>query len=171
MYAHHLFEKKNRTKKFQYVGINSKHNYKISIHWYKLQNALIWCRYENSSTNTVSSTLKYRPRTCLCGKKADIRVTQSEMNKGKLYYACKQGTCNFWDWCTPVNPGEQAVMNRAPIQVLNEDKAVKEMHLRVKTLEENQGYMKLLLVITIVMSFFALFVAVMKWCYVWMVVM
>ena len=84
------------------------------------------------------------------------------MNKGKLYYACKQGTCNFWDWCTPVNPGGQAVMNRAPIQVLNEDKAAKEMHLRVKTLEENQGYMKLLLVITIVMSFFALFVSVMK---------
>ena len=96
----------------------------------------------------------------MCGKKADIRVTQSEMNKGKLYYACKQGTCKFWEWCTPVNP--QAVMSRPSVERLSEDRASKDIHFRVKTIEENQGYMKLLLVISIVISLFALFVAIMK---------
>lgn len=40
--------------------------------------------------------------------KAAIKVTGSEPNKGRLYYACASPSstdkCSFWDWCNPVNP-------------------------------------------------------------------
>ncbi|CAL5354815.1 unnamed protein product [Camellia sinensis] len=45
-----------------------------------------------ASSNDGNNILKYRSKTCLCGEKAAIKVTQSERNKnkGKLYYACAE---------------------------------------------------------------------------------
>lgn len=49
--------------------------------------------------------LRYVSKKCLCGKRAAIRVTESDKpSKGKLYYACESAPrgCDFWAWCKPV---------------------------------------------------------------------
>ncbi|KAH7835252.1 hypothetical protein Vadar_011475 [Vaccinium darrowii] len=49
--------------------------------------------------------LRYISKKCLCGKRAAIRVTESDKpSKGKLYYACESAPrgCDFWAWCKPV---------------------------------------------------------------------
>ncbi|CAL5391742.1 unnamed protein product [Camellia sinensis] len=91
-----------------------------------------------ASSNNGSNILKYRRKTCLCGQKASIKVTQSERNKnkGKLYYACAEGKCKFWDWCKSVNSIDESIDTvQRPLPQGN----FKDMHTRVQVLEDNQG--------------------------------
>ncbi|CAL5344692.1 unnamed protein product [Camellia sinensis] len=111
-----------------------------------------------ASSNNGSNILKYRSKTCLCGQKVTIKVTQSERNKnkGKLYCACAERKCNFWDWCKPVNSTDESIDTvQRPLAQGN----FKDVHTRVQVLEDNQGYMKLLIII---ISHKFVFVAIMK---------
>ena len=114
-----------------------------------------------SSTNTTHSTLKYRSKSCICGQRAEIRVTQSEKNRGKLYYACAQRTCNFWEWCKPLNSTMQARACRAP-ESITEGMPSLDLQARMKFIEGNQDNMKLVIVISIIINLFVLFIAIMK---------
>ncbi|KAL7220572.1 hypothetical protein ACSBR2_013452 [Camellia fascicularis] len=115
-------------------------------------------RYSDiASSSNGSNILKYRNKTCFCGQKAAIKVTQSERNnnKGKLYYACAKRKCKFWDWCKPVNSTNESIDTvQRPLSQGN----FKDVHTRLQVHEDNQGYMKLLIII----SLFALFVAIIK---------
>ncbi|CAL5337771.1 hypothetical protein CsSME_00021061 [Camellia sinensis var. sinensis] len=119
-------------------------------------------RYSDmASSSNGSNILKYRNKTCLCGQKAAIEVTQSERNKnkGKLYYACAERKCKFWDWCKPVNSTNESIdIVQRPLPRGN----FKDVHTRLQVLESNQGYIKPLIIISLVISLFALFVAIMN---------
>ncbi|GMP44469.1 hypothetical protein CsSME_00013389 [Camellia sinensis var. sinensis] len=45
-------------------------------------------------------------KKCRCGKKATIRIVESEKpSKGRLYYVCEKaglGGCDFWAWHNPI---------------------------------------------------------------------
>ncbi|KAL7220571.1 hypothetical protein ACSBR2_013451 [Camellia fascicularis] len=117
-------------------------------------------RYSDmASSSNGSNILKYRNKTCLCGQKAVIEVTRSKRNKnkGKLYYACAERKCKFWDWCNPGNSTNESIDTvQRPLPQGN----FKDVHTRLQVLEGNQGYMKLLIIISLVISLFALFVAI-----------
>ncbi|CAL5337773.1 unnamed protein product [Camellia sinensis] len=119
-------------------------------------------RYSDmASSSNESNILKYRNKTCFCGQKAAIKVTQSERNnnKGKLYYACTKRKCKFWDWCKPVNSTDESIdIVQRPLPQGN----FKDVHTRLQVLEDNEGYMKLLMIINLVIILFALLVAIMK---------
>ncbi|KAI8018618.1 hypothetical protein LOK49_LG04G00304 [Camellia lanceoleosa] len=47
--------------------------------------------------------LRFMRKKCRCGRKATIRIVESEKpSKGRLYYFCENaglGGCDFWAWC------------------------------------------------------------------------
>ncbi|KAG5564788.1 hypothetical protein RHGRI_000856 [Rhododendron griersonianum] len=49
--------------------------------------------------------LRYVASYCYCGRKAVLRLVESEKpTKGMLNYACEQKpSCGFWEWCNPVS--------------------------------------------------------------------
>ncbi|GMP68900.1 hypothetical protein CsSME_00028353 [Camellia sinensis var. sinensis] len=68
------------------------------------------CPEKKSSSSSMGSgeaqILRFISKKCHCGKKASIRVVESENpSKGRLYYVCEKasfGGCDFWAWCNPV---------------------------------------------------------------------
>ncbi|KAI8560201.1 hypothetical protein RHMOL_Rhmol04G0237500 [Rhododendron molle] len=62
----------------------------------------------SSTTNSKGCDaldLRYVQKKCRCGKRAAIRVVESEKpSKGKLYYVCDSEPrgCDTWAWCKPV---------------------------------------------------------------------
>ena len=55
-----------------------------------------------SSSNSYrksSSVVKFRNRTCWCGAKAEVKISESRKNPKKLYYCCRNDKCEFFDWC------------------------------------------------------------------------
>ncbi|GMP66838.1 hypothetical protein CsSME_00027031 [Camellia sinensis var. sinensis] len=50
--------------------------------------------------------LRFMSKKCRCGRKAAIRIVESEKpSKGRLYYVCENtglGGFDFWAWCNPV---------------------------------------------------------------------
>lgn len=75
------------------------------------------CLYElgamSSSNNNVglnNGDFCYIHRVCRCGKKASIRIVDSnKSSKGKLYFMCND--CDFWAWCLPEVGQWKALMN------------------------------------------------------------
>ena len=119
----------------------------------------------NSDTTSSGSgvcSLRYRNKVCYCGLKAGIKVTQNERNKGKLYWVCPKGTCKLWEWCTPMSSGSQSVTEQAIAQRPQEEASSNEVQTRMKIIEGNLAYMKLLIIISLALSFLALYVAIMK---------
>ncbi|KAG5531534.1 hypothetical protein RHGRI_026217 [Rhododendron griersonianum] len=57
----------------------------------------------SSTTSTHAMIPRYITKYCYCKLQAVIRVTNSEPNRGKLYYTCPNGACDIWDWCKPIN--------------------------------------------------------------------
>ncbi|CAL5404647.1 unnamed protein product [Camellia sinensis] len=72
------------------------------------------------STSSVSGSssgwLTYVNRICrTCNKKATIKISQTELNKNKLFYYCN--VCGFIGWCLPTNPeygGHQIQTDEVP---------------------------------------------------------
>ncbi|KAK2401308.1 hypothetical protein QL285_050912 [Trifolium repens] len=60
----------------------------------------------SSSNNTGGASrgswLKYANINCPCRLVADIKVSLSVQNPGRLYYACQEKKCKWLGWCEPV---------------------------------------------------------------------
>ena len=58
----------------------------------------------SSSVNSViRDGLRFRNIDCGCGKRALVRISESSLNKNKLYYCCVANQCGFFSWCLPIN--------------------------------------------------------------------
>ncbi|KAI8534859.1 hypothetical protein RHMOL_Rhmol10G0129400 [Rhododendron molle] len=59
----------------------------------------------SSSTSTnADSFQRYAIKLCGCNDQAVIRVTNSEPNRGRIYYSCPNNRkCDMWEWCRPIN--------------------------------------------------------------------
>jgi hypothetical protein len=59
------------------------------------------------STSSVNSSirdgLRFRNVDCGCGRRASVRISESSLNKNKLYYCCAANRCGFFSWCLPIN--------------------------------------------------------------------
>ena len=58
----------------------------------------------SSSVNSaIRDGLRFRNIDCGCGKRASVRISESSLNKNKLYYYCATNRCGFFSWCLPIN--------------------------------------------------------------------
>jgi hypothetical protein len=58
----------------------------------------------SSSVNSaIRDGLRFRNLDCVCGKRASVRISESSLNKNKLYYCCAANRCGFFSWCLPIN--------------------------------------------------------------------
>ncbi|CAL5390105.1 unnamed protein product [Camellia sinensis] len=127
-----------------------------------------------SSSSNGGGVMKYRSKICYCGSKATIKVTESEKNRGKLYYLCPNGKCGFWEWCKPVNSsvgGEmmmedtQTTVNRHTLSYEEESPAtnlmnqMRAMQTRMQVLEANMGFIKMIMIMNFVVCLISLMVA------------
>jgi hypothetical protein len=46
---------------------------------------------------------RYVNKTCRCGHRAWVRISESNRNMNKLYYCCPIDKCGFFEWCVPIN--------------------------------------------------------------------
>ena len=46
---------------------------------------------------------RYRTKSCNYRKNAEIKVSKTNKNSGKLFYTCRDGNCSFFGWCKPIN--------------------------------------------------------------------
>ncbi|KAI8568143.1 hypothetical protein RHMOL_Rhmol02G0174700 [Rhododendron molle] len=57
-----------------------------------------------STSTNVDSFPRYAVKLCGCNDLAVIRVTNSEPNRGRIYYSCPNNRkCDMWEWCRPIN--------------------------------------------------------------------
>ncbi|KAI8541016.1 hypothetical protein RHMOL_Rhmol08G0030300 [Rhododendron molle] len=124
----------------------------------------------SSSTSTHGMIPRYRTKYCHCKLQAVIRVTNSDPNRGKLYYSCPNGVCDIWDWCKPMNIAPSVPTQR---RVFHEDETENAttgdenarrgvdnaMVARMAVLEGQLGTLKMMVamcLITIVLCFFVI---------------
>ena len=51
--------------------------------------------------NTISNVgrrIRFRNRKCLCGVKAEVRISDSQANPDRLFFRCRSSSCNFFEW-------------------------------------------------------------------------
>ena len=51
--------------------------------------------------NTISNVgrrIRFRNRKCLCGVKAEVRISDSQANPDWLFFRCRSSSCNFFEW-------------------------------------------------------------------------
>ena len=46
--------------------------------------------------------MKFRNKRCRCGRRAAVKISESEKNKDILCYTCVTKSCGFFEWCTPL---------------------------------------------------------------------
>ena len=55
---------------------------------------------------------RYQNKNCRCGKRAGVRISETEENKNRLFYYCKDGRCgSFFGWCIPVTSFHNSFSN------------------------------------------------------------
>ncbi|KAI8526602.1 hypothetical protein RHMOL_Rhmol02G0040200 [Rhododendron molle] len=118
----------------------------------------------SSKTGGESVDVRYAYRSCNCGRKADLRIVDSEKaSKGQLYWVCEKRPhgCEFWAWCKPISfkclGREQTVEESprvvAPRFVFDEDQVM----LRLMKLEGNMDGMMVMTKWSFWVTVFALF--------------
>ncbi|CAL5372077.1 unnamed protein product [Camellia sinensis] len=127
-----------------------------------------------SSSSNGEGVIKFRSKICYCGSKATIKVTESEKNRGKLYYLCPHGKCSFWDWCKPINSfvggqmmmeDTEATVNRHTLPyeedttTVNLMNQIGAMQTRMQVLEANMGFVKIVMIMNVVLCLISLMVA------------
>ena len=53
--------------------------------------------------SAIRDGLRFRNIDCGCGKRVSVRISESSLNKNKLYYCCAANRCGFFSWCLPIN--------------------------------------------------------------------
>ena len=51
--------------------------------------------------NTISNIgkrIRFCNRKCLCGVKAEVRISDSQANSNRLFFRCRSNSCNFFEW-------------------------------------------------------------------------
>ena len=51
-----------------------------------------------STISNVGRRIRFRNRKCLCGVKAEVRISDSQANPDKLLFRCRSSSCNFFEW-------------------------------------------------------------------------
>ena len=57
----------------------------------------------SSVNSAIRDGLRFRNIDCGCGKRASVRISESSLNKNKLYYCCAVNRCDFFSWCLSIN--------------------------------------------------------------------
>ena len=55
-----------------------------------------------SVSDRAPNGLRYVNKTCHCGHRAKVRISEFDMNMNKLYYCCPHDKCRFFRWCIPI---------------------------------------------------------------------
>ncbi|KAI8555877.1 hypothetical protein RHMOL_Rhmol05G0207700 [Rhododendron molle] len=127
----------------------------------------------SSSTSTNAVIPRYRTKYCHCKLQAVIRVTNSDPNRGKLYYSCPNGVCQIWDWCKPINTVPNVPTQR---RFVHEDETEKgtsgdenarrgldnAMAARMQVLEGQLGTVKMMVAMCLITIFLCFFVILLK---------
>ncbi|KAI8559417.1 hypothetical protein RHMOL_Rhmol04G0172200 [Rhododendron molle] len=141
------------------------------IHWFHMDSS--------SSTSTNADSLpRYAVKLCGCNDQAIIRVTNSEPNRGKIYYSCPNNRkCDMWEWCRPINRrqnrGQSVTTQR---RASHEDKTQNPtlrvqnarigddnaMAAKIQVLEGQQANMKMMIVCLTTVVFCLLYCSVLK---------
>ncbi|KAF7123801.1 hypothetical protein RHSIM_Rhsim12G0058200 [Rhododendron simsii] len=124
----------------------------------------------SSSTSTNAMIPRYRTKYCHCKLQAVIRVTNSDPNRGKIYYSCPNRVCDTWDWCKPINTVPSVPTQRRFIDEDETERATSgdenarrgvdnAMAARMQVLEGQLGTVKMMVamcLITMVLCFFVI---------------
>ncbi|KAK2659956.1 hypothetical protein Ddye_006489 [Dipteronia dyeriana] len=57
----------------------------------------------SSTINMNGGLIKFKNRRCSCGVKAGVKISESQNNPRKLYFACERGKCKFYSFWVPDN--------------------------------------------------------------------
>ncbi|KAG5524638.1 hypothetical protein RHGRI_031345 [Rhododendron griersonianum] len=100
--------------------------------------------------------LRYVASYCYCGRKAVLRLVESEKpTKGMLYHACEQKpSCGFWEWCNPVS----ATWQPSGFAVTARGAPVNQPSLVMAGPDEDQKWLKLVLFGCLIVCGLCLFV-------------
>ena len=55
----------------------------------------------STSRNTNGGMITFRNKYCECGKRAALKISEIEINPGKLFYTCESKWCKFFNWWKP----------------------------------------------------------------------
>ena len=62
-----------------------------------------------------SSVCGMRNRKCYCGRRATIKISESQKNPNRLYAKCTSEKCNYFEWLgPPTQDEEKATAYQAP---------------------------------------------------------
>ena len=71
-----------------------------------------------SVSDRAPNGLRYVNKTCHCGHRARVRISEFDMNMNKLYYCCPHDKCRFFRWCIPITEFEATSLTMDVSQVL-----------------------------------------------------
>lgn len=100
-----------------------------------------------SSTNTATSRyyLQYMNRRCKCGFNSDIKVSTTTKNPLRLFYVCRNRSCDFFDWCNPisteVDPAQhiEDEVNSEEMRLGRIEREISDIHQTIKALEQSNS--------------------------------
>ena len=59
--------------------------------------------FTSSVNSSIRDELRFRNVESCCGWRALVRISESSLNKNKLYYCCAANQCGFFSWCLSFN--------------------------------------------------------------------
>lgn len=112
----------------------------------------------NSSNVLEQVGISFKNKYCYCGKKALIRISESEKNPNKLFYKCD--SCKFFSWwedeskvnCETASSREWMNSNRSSGHDHDDDDYERIKH-RLAKLEANQNGVYVILFFLIIVFF------------------
>lgn len=99
-----------------------------------------------SASNINGGLGIFRNKSCRCGKKAAVKISESGENPGKLYFVCAQRQCKYFSWWEAVSPivqgrslttGDASRESTSIGRHLSIDKEVEMLQARMHYLETN----------------------------------
>ncbi|KAL3527598.1 hypothetical protein ACH5RR_012254 [Cinchona calisaya] len=102
----------------------------------------------STSSGWGTRDLRYQYQWCHCGKKAMVKIVDSEKpTKAMLYFVCEKKEYNFWAWCIPINnvTNETEEVDQTNFSSCVKNEASDGFKRRLKNLEEMIGMMKVLM--------------------------